>query len=84
MNFNGSLKKKKPSLNIKTCAGLFQKINEFNVHKITNNLPLIEISGGLVYNPDYLRPDIFPNEFFDEDFDQMIKFSPTKYLSVSK
>ena len=68
------------NLNVKTTAELFKKINNYNTHRIKNNSSAIGISCTLLKDPKYLQIDIFPNTFFDRDFEQIIKFAPTESL----
>jgi hypothetical protein len=68
------------NLTIKTYTELIEKINEYNKFRIKNNLPLVGISFGLVTDMTYLRADIFPSGFFNDDFDRMIAVAPSDYL----
>jgi len=68
------------NLTIKTYPELIEKINYYNNIRTTNDLSLIEISFSFADYMTYLRADIFPNGFFDEDFDRMIAVAPSEYL----
>lgn len=60
------------NLNIKTVTGLIEKVNEGNEFRVKNSLPLIRFSCSLADGQTYLRSDIFPSGFFDNDFEKMI------------
>lgn len=68
------------NLNIKSTVELFKKINEYNAYRVKSNNTLIKISCTLLKDPTHLQVDIFPNKFFDNDFEQIIKFAPTEFL----
>jgi len=68
------------NLNIKATVDLIKKINEYNTYRVKNNNTLIEISCTLLKDPKHLQIDIFPDKFFDNDFEQIIKFAPTNFL----
>ena len=68
------------NLNVKTTVDLFKKINEYNNYRIKHNNTLIGVSCTLLKDPKYMQIDIFPNNFFDSDFEKIIKFAPTDSL----
>jgi hypothetical protein len=55
------------SLTIKTIPELIKKINKVNVYR--GHEKYIPLGYNMVFNPACMNPDIFPNGFFDKDFD---------------
>ena len=70
------------NLNIKTVADLIEKVNEGNEFRIQNRLPLIEFSCSLADGQTYLRSDIFPKGFFDNDFNKMIETTKDENMKL--
>lgn len=68
------------NLTLKTYPELIEKVNEYNNFRIKNNFSLVEISFSFADCMTYLRADIFPIGFFDEDFDRMITVAPSEHL----
>lgn len=59
-------------LTIKTIAELTERMNNWNVFRKSINKKLISQTFNLVVHPPYLSPGIFPEGFFDQDFDRLI------------
>lgn len=59
-------------LTIKTIPALIEKISSANVWRQHSESRPIVLSYNMVVNPNHLSPDIFPNGFFDEDFDKIV------------
>jgi organic radical activating enzyme len=68
------------NLTIKTYSELIEKVEEYNKIRSRNNFPLVDLSLSFADAATYLRADIFPNGFFDDDFNRMIEVAPTKSL----
>jgi len=59
------------SLTIKTMPDLVKKVNDINQYRTVESTPVF-LTYNMVFNPPHLNPDIFPNGFFDTDFDEVI------------
>jgi hypothetical protein len=59
------------SLTIKTMPDLVKKMNDVNQYRTEKSRP-VYLTYNMVFHPPQLNPDIFPNGFFDTDFDEVI------------
>lgn len=58
------------SMSIKTMADLVEKINHYNQYR--KDKSKIYLTCNIAFDPDCMHPGIFPEGFFDQDFDKIV------------
>ena len=77
-NINVQIHGTMTNLTIKTMPGLVKKMNDVNQYRTGKSRP-VYLTYNMVFNPLHMNPSIFPNGFFDTDFDEVINLLTDSY-----